>query len=159
MLKNPIYAGWVKSGGQLTIGIHEPIVTQNLFDKVQAALKDNSCRNVSRLAMRPDFPLKQFVRCPNCDHGLTAGIIKKKFPYLWCYAKGCRSVLVQKAQLETSFLTLLGALQPTVEYLNQLSDVAAKQHEVRGERIRQEVRALRSPDGRPEAFKLAGDQS
>jgi GTPase involved in cell partitioning and DNA repair len=51
-------------------------------------------------------------------------------------------VLVPKAQLETSFLTLLGALQPTVEYLNQLSDVAAKQQEVRGESIRQELRAL-----------------
>jgi hypothetical protein len=61
---------------------------------------------------------------------------------LWCYTKGCRSVLVSKDQLETSFLTLLGALQPTVEYLNQLPAVAAKQQEVRGESIRQESRAL-----------------
>jgi hypothetical protein len=137
MLKNPIYAGWVKSGNQMIARVHEPIVPQPLFDKVQTALNNNSRGNVSRLSLRPDFPLKQFVRCAKCERGLTAGIIKKKFPYLWCYAKGCRAVLASKDKLETSFVTLLGALQPPVEYLNQQSEMAAKQQEVRGDSVQQ----------------------
>jgi len=143
MLKNPLYCGWVRSGHQMVAGVHEAIVPQSLFDKVQAALNDNSRGNVSRLSLRPDFPLKQFVRCAKCERGLTAGIIKKKFAYLWCYKKGCRAVLVSKGKLEVSFITLLGALQPTIEYLNQQSEIAAKQQEVRGESIQQESRALK----------------
>ena len=37
---------------------------------------------------------RQFVRCAKCNKGLTAGIAKKKFPYYWCYRKGCRAVFV-----------------------------------------------------------------
>jgi hypothetical protein len=61
---------------------------------------------------------------------------------LWCYTQGCRAVLVSKDKLETSFITLLGALQPTIKYLNQQSEIAAKQQAVRGESIKQESRAL-----------------
>jgi hypothetical protein len=57
MLRNPLYVGWVKSGDLLTAGVHEAIVSQKLFDKVQAALKDNSRGNMSRLGVRPDFLL------------------------------------------------------------------------------------------------------
>ena len=142
ILRNPLFAGWVKSGELMMRGVHEPIVSQELFDKVQNVLAGNSTRNLSRQVVRPDFPLKQFVRCAKCDRGLTAGIIKKKFAYLWCYTKGCRDVLVSKEQLDAQFLSVLGMCQPTIEYLNRLPEIAVKQWEGRAEHIRQESRAL-----------------
>jgi DNA invertase Pin-like site-specific DNA recombinase len=142
MLKNPLFAGWVKSGELMVPGLHEAIVPQQLFDSVQNVLAENSRGILPRQVVRSDFPLKQFVRCAKCNRGLTAGIIKKKFPYLWCYTKGCRDVLVSKTELERQFVSVLGMCQPTIDYLNQLPKIAEKQWEVRNEDIRQESRAL-----------------
>jgi hypothetical protein len=109
---------------------------------VQDILKENGRSTLPRQVVRPDFPLKQFVRCATCGHGLTAGIIKKKFPYLWCYTKGCRAVLVAGGELENNFVHLLAILQPTLEYLNRLPEIAARQWEVRKGAIKQESRTL-----------------
>ena len=128
MLKNPLYAGWVKSGDLMTPGVHEAIVPKQIFDEVQSVLAVNSRSTLPRQVVRLDFPLKQFVKCPVCDRGLTAGIIKKKFGYYWCYTKGCRAVLVSRDELETKFIALLGMCQPTIEYLNRLPEIAAKEH-------------------------------
>ncbi len=38
MLQDPYYAGWIDYDGELYPGRHEPIVTQELFDRVQDAL-------------------------------------------------------------------------------------------------------------------------
>src|SRR5271157_1026079 len=92
MLRNPLYAGWVKSGDLVVRGIHPPIVTQELFDKVQDVLIGRAQTARTRQVLNPEFPLRQFIRCAKCGKGLTAGIAKKKFPYYWCYKPGCRSV-------------------------------------------------------------------
>lgn len=142
MLRNPLYAGWVKSGDLVNQGIHQSIVPQQLFDEVQAVLNGKSRSTQPRQVVRPDFPLKQFIKCAHCDHGLTAGLAKKKFPYYWCYQKGCRSVFVPKEELENHFIRLLATHEPTIEYLNLLPEIAAKTWEVREERIKQDSRAL-----------------
>jgi site-specific DNA recombinase len=142
ILRNPPYAGWVRSKELQIRGAHEAIVDQKLFDQVQSILRENGRSTLPRQVIRPDFPLKQFVRCAKCGRGLTAGIIKKKFAYLWCYTKECRSVLVSKEELETSFLRLLAMLQPTLEYLNRLPEIAARQWEIRKENIKQDSRSL-----------------
>jgi hypothetical protein len=40
IIRNPIYAGWVRSGELLVQGVHESIVPQELFDNVQEYLQD-----------------------------------------------------------------------------------------------------------------------
>jgi DNA invertase Pin-like site-specific DNA recombinase len=142
MLKNPLYCGWVKSGDLMVPGVHEAIVPKEVFDEVQSVLAGNSRSTLPRQVIRPDFPLKQFVKCAKCDRGLTAGIIKKKFGYYWCYTKGCRAVLVSKGDLEANFITLLGMCLPTIEYLNRLPEIAARAWQAREECIRQDSRAL-----------------
>ena len=44
ILHHPFFAGMLKHNGQLLPGVHEPLVTQGLFDVVEAALKKNSGR-------------------------------------------------------------------------------------------------------------------
>jgi hypothetical protein len=118
-------------------------VTQQLFDTVQNILKGRSRTAQPRLTIRPEFALRQFVRCAKCDKGLTAGIIKKKFSYYWCYTKGCRDVLVSKEELEKHFLRLLGTYEPTIEFLEHLPEIAKRQWAERDDRIRQESKTLR----------------
>ena len=123
-LRNPIYAGWVKSGDLLVRGTHPPVVTQEVFDAVQKVLTGRSKTAQPRQVLNPEFPLRQFVRCAKCNKGLTAGIAKKKFPYYWCYRKGCRAVFVPAAQLEEAFVGWIGQYEPTVEYLALLPELA-----------------------------------
>ncbi|HZW92954.1 MAG TPA: recombinase family protein [Candidatus Eremiobacteraceae bacterium] len=142
MLRNALYAGWVKSGDLLVRGVHPPIVSQELFDTVQDVLAGRSKTARTRQVLNPEFPLRQFIRCSKCDKGLTAGIAKKRFPYYWCYKPGCRSVFISAEKLEADFVALLDMYQPTVEYLAILPDVAKEVWKAREERARQDSRAL-----------------
>ncbi len=143
ILRNPLFAGWVKSGELLVRGVHQPIVPQQLFDSVQDVLAGRSKTAQPRQSIHPEFSLRQFVRCAECNKGLTAGIIKKKFFYYWCYTKGCRDVLVSKEELEKHFVRLLGSYQPTIEYLERLPEIAKRQWAEREARIRQDSKALK----------------
>jgi site-specific DNA recombinase len=142
MLRNSLYAGWVKSGDLLARGLHPPIVSQELFDTVQDVLAGRSKTARTRQVLNPEFPLRQFIRCAKCDKGLTAGIAKKKFPYYWCYKPGCRSVFISAEKLEANFVDLLGSYHPTVEYLALLPEVAKEVWKAREGRAKQDSRAL-----------------
>jgi len=67
ILHNPFYTGQVSYKGRLLAGAHQPLVTQELFDTVQAALKKNSGRSET-LQPRPEreYLLKGIVRCAYC---------------------------------------------------------------------------------------------
>lgn len=71
ILRNELYAGWVVSGAVRAKGTHEPIVSQQLFDKVQDILSGK--RSVPHKAQNDDFPLPGFVKCSRCGKPLTAG--------------------------------------------------------------------------------------
>ena len=142
MLRNTLYAGWVKSGDLVVRGVHPPIVTQQLFDKVQEVLTGRSKTAQTRQVLNPEFPLRQFIRCAKCNKGLTAGIAKKKFRYYWCYKPGCRSVFVPAEELENAFVMWIGMYQPTVEYLALLPDIAKEVWATRQEQAKQDSRAL-----------------
>jgi site-specific DNA recombinase len=142
MLRNPLYAGWVKSGDLVVRGIHPPIVTQQLFDQVQEVLAGRSKTAQTRQVLNPEFPLRQFIRCAKCNKGLTAGIAKKKFRYYWCYKPGCRSVFVPAEELENAFVMWIGMYQPTVEYLALLPSIAKEVWATRQEQAKQTSRAL-----------------
>lgn len=142
MLRNPIYAGWVKTGQIVARGVHQPIVSQDLFDRVQDVLEGRSKTAQPRQLLHTEFPLRQFVRCSKCGKGLTGGFAKGKFPYYWCYRKGCRDVFVPKENLEHQLVSLLAMHQPTVELLKRLPEIARQHWKTREERVRQDSRAL-----------------
>ena len=124
-------------------GIHQPIVTQQLFDSVQDVLTGRSRTAQPRQSLHPEFSLRQFVRCATCGKGLTGGIIKKKFQYYWCYTKGCRDVLVSKEELEQHFIRLLGMHQPTIALVERLPEIAKKQWSVREANMKREAKELK----------------
>ena len=38
MLMNPLYAGWIRHNGKLSRGLHQPLITQAMFDAAQARI-------------------------------------------------------------------------------------------------------------------------
>lgn len=70
LLSNPFYYGNFRYGGELHEGNHEPIVTKQLFDKVQAALKARS-KPTANHKSNPQA-LCGAIRCGTCGMMITA---------------------------------------------------------------------------------------
>lgn len=79
ILKDPLYYGTIYFRGKYYAGIHEPIISKELFDKAQEVMDG---KGKSRYQKR-FFPLRGFMRCHVCDCLLTA-MEKKGFVYYYC---------------------------------------------------------------------------
>ena len=80
MLRNPIYRGHIvipelgDEEEQEIIGIHEAIVSRELFDKVQTVLARVLEKNASRVEKtnyRIELPLRGMLQCPKCHSSWT----------------------------------------------------------------------------------------
>jgi hypothetical protein len=112
MVNNPIYAGWVVSGDVRVRGIHEPLISDELFQTVQARLKS---KGTTHKKVNQDFPLRGVVRCATYGKLLTAAWVKgrnKLYAHYWCWTSGCRKVKVTREVLESRFVGLLFQMEP-----------------------------------------------
>lgn len=74
ILKNPFYAGWLRVGNELVEGIHQPLVTRRLFDRVQRMLRTR-CVTAQYVDDRPFFTYRGILRC---DCGRTYSPYRQK---------------------------------------------------------------------------------
>jgi len=99
IFKNPIYCGRIiipaykTEEEQIVIGIHEPIVSEVLFDKVQVALKNRRFKQIYKTCVQEPLPLRGFLTCPRCGKNLcgsgSTGGSGIKHYYYHCL-KGCK---------------------------------------------------------------------
>ena len=109
LLRNPLYAGVVKGFGESYEASFEPIISKELFDKVQLILKYRSRKNYSAYQINnPEFTLRRFL-----IHPLGAKITgswsqgrSKKYAY---YRFSPYRIEIPKDKLEVKF----------AEYLNE----------------------------------------
>jgi site-specific DNA recombinase len=133
ILRNPLYAGFVRLPSDPNFepvkGLHEPIVSQEMFDRVQAILDGRRPSIVPKKKVNPLLPLKCFVRCESCGTPLTGGLAKgrsKRYPRYWCRKQGCRAVKLSSTQLEDEFLVLLGRLRANQSTIAAFPKIAAR---------------------------------
>jgi site-specific DNA recombinase len=141
LVRNPFYAGWIQNGDTRVRGAHDALITDDIFEHVQARLKGHVPHEIER----DDFPLRGFVRCARCSKNLTAGWVtgrNQKYSRYWCWTKGCRAVTLRAEKLEGSFRTLLGIIQPDAHLLASLPTLAARSWDQRKERIALDARFL-----------------
>ena len=69
MLSDPFYYGVMRFGGELYEGIHKPLITKKLFDKVQEVVKRKSRTHESHV---PEFDFLGLVKCGECGGSITA---------------------------------------------------------------------------------------
>ena len=64
ILHNPFYTGMVTHGGKSLPGVHEALVSRDVFDTVQDAMRNNNGRSMTLQAHpQRDYLLKGLVRC------------------------------------------------------------------------------------------------
>ena len=122
VLRNPVYCGLIKAKWfpDLIQARHQPIVSQEVFYRVQAILDGKKPSITPKIHNNPDFPLRNFIHCEACEGKLTGSWSKgrsKKYPYYHCRTKGC-TLNVRKEILEEEFYNTLKELQPKKEMMD-----------------------------------------
>ncbi len=128
LLRNQFYAGkLVVKGWEIdSKGAFEPIVSEETFTLVQSILSGRRPTTLKRRRTHPDFLLRHFVKCGECQRPLTASYSSgrsDKYGYYHCANGSCRSRNIPRQKLESEFLTLIGQLQPKAEYLNLFREI------------------------------------
>lgn len=104
-LHNPIYYGSFIWGGKLYQGSHPPLISKELFDMVQEAIKAHN---------RPKMTKKQFaygglMSCAKCGCAITAEIQKGRYIYYHCTGfKGkCSDKYIREEELTKQFADIV----------------------------------------------------
>jgi site-specific DNA recombinase len=122
ILRNPLYAGLIKTSwlDSYVDGVHKPLISRDVYFNVQQTLNGNRPRIVPKVRNHPDFPLRNFIRCPKCGQKMTGGWStgskKVKYAYYHCRTKGC-SLNAKKEDTETRFVEHLRSLEPKKDIL------------------------------------------
>ena len=88
LLHNSFYTGIIRirRTNESFTGLHEPIVTQELFDRVQAVL---AAKTHAKLRSH-EFVFRQFAKCLACGRHLVGERKKGRYVYYRCYNRLCR---------------------------------------------------------------------
>jgi site-specific DNA recombinase len=110
ILRNPIYTGEVHWKGQCYRGRHRPLITRDLFDRVQGILDR---RNATKLRRGPrDFAFSGLLNCGHCGCALVGEIKKARYIYYRCtgYKGKCNEPYAREELVEAKFSELLSRL-------------------------------------------------
>ena len=146
LLRNQLYAGIVdvpEYGVRGKRGDFEPLISEDLFYRVQSVLSGRVPSTSPRQRAHPDFPLRGFVHCRSCGRGLTGSWSKGRseyYAYYHCRPR-CRAVNVTKARLEGLFTDELALLQPTPGYMRLLKESVLHLWKARKAAVREELAA------------------
>lgn len=107
ILRNPFYAGLlrIRSQEHLFPGIHQPLITQALFEQAQAI--DQRGAGPSRQAHQ--YLFRGLVRC-GCGRAIT-GETSKSHVYYRCHRATCRGTALREEALADQLRNALGSLE------------------------------------------------
>ena len=125
IFSNSFYEGILcdAQNGEEYVGKHIPMVSRETFAKVQFILGRSKVA-VPHTHIRPEFPLRAFVRCAGCECGLTGSFSRGRsevYPYYHCYRRSCdvRGNYPLSA-VHREFRTFLGKMSVTESKLKRL---------------------------------------
>jgi site-specific DNA recombinase len=120
--RNPFYCGYLSHnmlGGELIKGKHEPLISEEIFLKVNNMLQKNA-QGYKQQKENSNIPLKQFVKCELCGEPYAGYIVKKKKLYYYkCTKTGCKCNRNAEVMHE-KFQEYLNTYKIVQEYLEPL---------------------------------------
>lgn len=120
MLKHPFYMGTMKSYGLEVEGLHEPIVSKELWHRAQLTTEANHVNNKVRTIINPIFPLKATALCPACGRNFTGSSPRGKQKNYSYYHHGNRKCVlarnISKEEMEQAFRQQLMRLKAKPKY-------------------------------------------
>ena len=140
LLTNPIYCGTIRWQGEICEGLHEPIISKALFDRVQALLHEGS----SPLTRR-SFPFRGLLECGYCGCRITASLEKKRYIYYHCTrSRGrCEQAFVRQERLAELLLPIVENVHLTKGQVEMLLEMIHADTELRKRESRKTIRRLK----------------
>lgn len=108
ILNNPFYTGLmrVKSTGETFDGVHQPLVSMELFESVQSILKGKT----NAKPWKNDFLFRRRVNCAGCGRRLIAEL-QKGHIYYRCHHRQCPVRCVREEVIEEAIRSALRPLR------------------------------------------------
>ena len=103
ILHHLIYTGDFEFSGKLYKGIHQPIISRELWDEVQSVL-DRKCSYRYRV-IKHDLPFSGMIRCGHCGCAVIGEIKKGKYIYYHCTGQRgkCPEKYARQEMIEAQF--------------------------------------------------------
>ncbi len=107
VLRNPFYYGYILHNGEMFKGSHKPLISKELFDKVQLVLEGKAQK-----IKKSNFYLFQgLVKCKTCGKTMRSVMAKHKYKYFYCNKQDCGySNSVPQDEIEKLYLQKLEAI-------------------------------------------------
>ncbi len=129
ILRNRVYTGDFDWDGKTYSGAHVPLVTTDLWERVQAVL-DGRFANRHR-KVRHDFAFSGLVSCGHCGCSLVGEIKKGRYVYYHCtgYKGKCPEPYTREEVLEEHFIRLLKGLVFGDEIMGWVTKALRQSHD------------------------------
>jgi site-specific DNA recombinase len=128
ILKNPFYAGIMRTSMGTMPGKHEPLVNKEMFDRCQEVFRLKNTGGQPRHKL--DFLLAGILRCETCGKHLVGERHKKTsgkvYRYYRCHTKGCSQTRNADAA-EIDFIAAASAADPSIVGLVASGNIVALQ--------------------------------
>ncbi len=128
MLKRIDYTGTFQYNNQLYKGNYEPLISMELFDKVQKLIVKN---NIPK-SKKHYFLYRGFIKCGDCGCMHTASLKKGKYIYYYCTnsKRICNQhqKYIEEQDMHTLYSNKLAELPIDVDVVNQAYDFYAKNY-------------------------------
>jgi DNA invertase Pin-like site-specific DNA recombinase len=163
ILRNRIYSGDFDFDGTTYTGNYEPIVSRELWQRVQDVLDGRFARKTRRV--RHDFAFAGLLTCGHCGCALVGDTKKGRYVYYRCthYKQNCPDPYTREEALEEKFAQMLNEIQFNPEVLEWAADAVRdgrvddrKAHTDAIERLRREHRRIQDRIDRMYDDKLDG---
>ena len=111
-------------------GKQEPLISEEVFDRVQEILRGSNKHGYEQAAETPRFPLKGHVYC--CNHALSGYTVKPKNRDYYKYSGKDGSVNVSATELHDKYAALLSEFAIPQELMPILGMVLKRKFEEKG---------------------------
>jgi site-specific DNA recombinase len=129
ILRNRLYAGAFEWNGRPYLGTHQPLVTPELWERVQDVLDGRQAKKHRRA--KHNFAFSGLIACGHCGCSIVGEIKKQRYIYYHCtgYKGRCHEPYVREEVLERRFSDLLGCLSFDDEALRWVREALHASHE------------------------------
>jgi DNA invertase Pin-like site-specific DNA recombinase len=128
VLRNRFYTGEFLWNGLIWQGNYEPLISKELFAKVQEILDEKA---ISLGVGRRDsdtFPFKKFLRCGYCGLRFTASMAKKEYKYYHCHKENgnCQQKSYRAEEIDKLLENGIGNIRLTDTSIQAIKEMIGK---------------------------------
>lgn len=128
ILRTRLYTGEFDWGGKTYRGVHKPLVSRSMWEKVQSILDRRYARGTGKV--KHTFPFSGLISCGHCGCSLVGEIKKGRYVYYHCtgYKGKCPEPYVRQEILEERFGDVIKMIAIDQETLAWVTDALRQSH-------------------------------